>query len=192
MADRPNFLILMADQLTARALPAYGNRVAKTPHIDALAAAGVVFDSFYCNSPLCAPSRFSFLSGRQVSAIGAYDNAAEFPAQVPTFAHYLRQRRLPDGLERQDAFLRRGSAARIRRAPDHRHLSGRFRLDAGLEALRASAELVSHHGLGDPGRAVHAHQSDRLRRRGGLQCASEAVRHGAPQGSAGPSAWWRR
>jgi choline-sulfatase len=90
LADRPNFLILMADQLTARALPAYGNRVALTPHIDALAAAGVVFDSFYCNSPLCAPSRFSFLSGRQVSAIGAFDNAAEFPAQVPTFAHYLR------------------------------------------------------------------------------------------------------
>ena len=90
MPQRPNFLILMADQLTARALPAYGNKVAKTPHIDALAAAGVVFDSFYCNSPLCAPSRFSFLSGRQVSAIGAYDNAAEFPAQVPTFAHYLR------------------------------------------------------------------------------------------------------
>jgi len=81
----------MADQLGARALSAYGNRVAKTPHIDGLAAAGVVFDSFYCNSPLCAPSRFSFLSGRQVSAIGAYDNAAEFPAQVPTFAHYLRR-----------------------------------------------------------------------------------------------------
>jgi choline-sulfatase len=80
----------MADQLTSSALPAYGNPVAKTPHIDALAAGGVVFDSFYCNSPLCAPSRFSFLSGRQVSAIGAYDNAAEFPAQVPTFAHYLR------------------------------------------------------------------------------------------------------
>jgi choline-sulfatase len=51
----------------------------------------VVFDSFYCNSPLCAPSRFSTLSGRQVSAIGAYDNAAEFPAHVPTFAHYLRR-----------------------------------------------------------------------------------------------------
>jgi choline-sulfatase len=92
LSERPNFLILMADQLTSRALPAYGNRVAKTPHIDALAAAGVVFESFYCNSPLCAPSRFSFLlSGRHISAIGAYDNAAEFPAQVPTFAHYLRR-----------------------------------------------------------------------------------------------------
>jgi len=91
LLQRPNFLILMADQLTARALAAYGNPVGKTPHIDELAANGVVFDSFYCNSPLCAPSRFSLLSGRHVSAIGAYDNAAEFPAQVPTFAHYLRR-----------------------------------------------------------------------------------------------------
>ncbi len=87
---KPNLLILMADQLGASALPAYGNRVAKTPTIDALAAGGVVFDSFYCNSPLCAPSRFSFMSGRLPSQIGAYDNAAEFGAQVPTFAHCLR------------------------------------------------------------------------------------------------------
>ena len=90
MARQPNFLILMADQLTAGALPAYGNRVARTPHLDALAGAGVVFRSAYCNSPLCAPSRFSFMAGRLPSAIGAYDNAAEFAAHVPTFAHYLR------------------------------------------------------------------------------------------------------
>jgi choline-sulfatase len=87
----PNLLILMADQLTAGALPCYGNRTALTPHIDRLARYGAVFDSFYCNSPLCAPSRFSFLSGRLPTVIGAYDNAAEFPAQVPTFAHYLRR-----------------------------------------------------------------------------------------------------
>ncbi|MBS0580522.1 MAG: choline-sulfatase [Proteobacteria bacterium] len=91
MPEQPNILILMADQLTAGALPAYGNRIAKTPHIDALARAGVVFDAFYCNSPLCAPSRFSFMSGQLPSKIGAFDNAAEFPAQIPTFAHYLRQ-----------------------------------------------------------------------------------------------------
>ena len=87
---QPNFLVLMADQLSAGVLRAYGG-TAKTPHIDALASAGVVFESFYCNSPLCAPSRFSFLSGQLPSKIGAYDNAAEFPAQTPTFAHYLRR-----------------------------------------------------------------------------------------------------
>ncbi len=91
MRDQPNILVLMADQLTSGALPAYGNRVARTPHIDALAADGVVFDSFYCNSPLCAPSRFSLMAGQLPSKIGAYDNAAEFPAAVPTFAHYLRR-----------------------------------------------------------------------------------------------------
>jgi len=87
----PNILILMADQLTAGILRVYGNRVAKTPHIDALANNGVVFESAYCNSPLCAPSRAVFMTGRLPSAIGVYDNAAEFPSQSPTFAHYLRQ-----------------------------------------------------------------------------------------------------
>jgi choline-sulfatase len=90
MATSPNFLILMADQLTALALKAYGGPTARTPAIDALAEGGVVFDSFYCNSPLCAPSRFSMLAGQLPSKIGGYDNASEFPAQVPTFAHYLR------------------------------------------------------------------------------------------------------
>ena len=91
MPARPNLLILMADQLTAGVLPAYGGKVAKTPHLDRLADAGVVFESFYCNSPLCAPSRYSWLAGQLPSKIGAYDNAAELAAQVPTFAHYLRR-----------------------------------------------------------------------------------------------------
>ena len=91
MPARPNLLILMADQLTAGVLPAYGGKVAKTPHLDELADAGVVFESFYCNSPLCAPSRYSWLAGQLPSKIAAYDNAAELAAQVPTFAHYLRR-----------------------------------------------------------------------------------------------------
>jgi choline-sulfatase len=88
---QPNFLILMADQLSASALSAYGNATCLTPHIDGLAAGGAVFDNFYCNSPLCAPSRFSLMAGQLPSKIGAYDNAAEFAAEVPTFAHYLRR-----------------------------------------------------------------------------------------------------
>lgn len=81
----------MADQLAAQALKVYGGSVARTPHIDGLAQGGVVFDSFYCNSPLCAPSRFSFMSGQLPSRIGAFDNAAELSADTPTFAHYLRR-----------------------------------------------------------------------------------------------------
>jgi choline-sulfatase len=88
--SRPNILILMADQLTAGALPAYGNRIVRTPHLDRLAREGVVFDAAYCNSPLCAPSRAVLMSGRLPSSTGAYDNAVEFPSQSPTFAHYLR------------------------------------------------------------------------------------------------------
>lgn len=80
----------MCDQLTAIALRVYGNRVCRTPHIDALAASGTVFENSYCPYPLCAPSRFAMMSGRLPSRIGAYDNAAEFPAATPTMAHYLR------------------------------------------------------------------------------------------------------
>ena len=86
----PNIVLIMADQLAPQFTGAYGHPVVKTPHMDALAARGMRFDSAYCNSPLCAPSRFSFMSGQSVTRIAAYDNASEFPSSVPTFAHYLR------------------------------------------------------------------------------------------------------
>jgi choline-sulfatase len=89
-SPQPNILLIMADQLAAPALPAYGHPVVKALHIDGLAAAGVLFEQAYCNSPLCAPSRCSMMAGRLPSRIGAYDNASEFPAAVPTIAHGLR------------------------------------------------------------------------------------------------------
>jgi choline-sulfatase len=87
---RPNLLVLMADQLTALALPAYGETRARTPHLDALAEHGAVFANAYCNSPLCAPSRGVLIYGALPSRTGVFDNAAEFPSQLPSFAHYLR------------------------------------------------------------------------------------------------------
>ena len=87
---KPNIVVIMADQLAPHFTGAYGHPVAKTPHMDALAARGMRFDAAYCNSPLCAPSRAAFMSGQLISRIGAYDNASEFPASVPTFAHYLK------------------------------------------------------------------------------------------------------
>ena len=90
MTEKPNILFIMADQMAAQALPVHGHPIVQAPHIESLAADGVVFDNAYCNAPLCAPSRFSMLAGQLPSAIGAYDNAAEFPASMPTFAHHLR------------------------------------------------------------------------------------------------------
>jgi choline-sulfatase len=87
---QPNFLFIMADQMAAQALPIYGHPLVQTPHLSRLAENGIVLDNAYCNSPLCAPSRFSMLTGQLPSRIGAYDNAAYFPAEVPTIAHYLR------------------------------------------------------------------------------------------------------
>ena len=87
---KPNILFLMADQLAARCLPHHGHGVVKAPHISALAERGVVFDSAYCNSPLCAPARFTLMTGCLPQRIEAYDNASDLPAEVPTFAHYLR------------------------------------------------------------------------------------------------------
>ena len=91
MSSLPNILFIQTDQLTIDVLSSYGNSVAVTPAIDNLAVDGVVFDNFYCNFPLCAPSRASMSSGMLASRIGAFDNAAEMPASVPTYAHYLRQ-----------------------------------------------------------------------------------------------------
>ena len=87
---RPNFLIIQADQLTAQVLGAYGRPLAKTPHIDALAARGTVFANSYCSYPLCGPSRMSMMTGRLASRIGAFDNGAALSSEIPTFAHYLR------------------------------------------------------------------------------------------------------
>ncbi len=87
---QPNIVIIMADQLAPHFTGTYGHPVVKTPHLDALADRGMRFDAAYCNSPLCAPSRFSMMSGQLISRIAAYDNASEFSANIPTFAHYLQ------------------------------------------------------------------------------------------------------
>ncbi|HEX9063735.1 MAG TPA: choline-sulfatase [Streptosporangiaceae bacterium] len=87
---RPDILLVMADQLAPSALPVYGHPLTKTPAISALAGSGVVFDAAYTASPLCAPARASLLTGLLPSRTGVYDNAAEFGAAIPTFAHHLR------------------------------------------------------------------------------------------------------
>jgi choline-sulfatase len=91
-SQKPNILYIMADQMAAPLLKMNNpNSVIKTPNLDELAATGVVFSSAYCNSPLCAPSRFTMCTGQLPSKIGGYDNASILGPEVPTYAHYLRK-----------------------------------------------------------------------------------------------------
>ncbi len=62
--DRPNIVLLMSDQHAAGVTGCYGDGIAETPNLDRLAASGVVFDSAYCPSPVCTPSRMAMLTGR--------------------------------------------------------------------------------------------------------------------------------
>jgi len=73
-AKQPNILILMADQLTPSALPAYGNKVAKTPNIDALAAEGLRYNNFHTTA-LCSPSRAALMAARNTHRIGLGSHA---------------------------------------------------------------------------------------------------------------------
>ena len=63
---RPNLLIVMSDEHAPQFSGAYGHSQVRTPHIDQLAREGVLFESAYCNSPVCVPSRMSFMTGRYV------------------------------------------------------------------------------------------------------------------------------
>jgi arylsulfatase A-like enzyme len=66
-----NVLFIMADQLRADYLSAYGHPTLKTPNIDALAARGVRFTRAYVQSPVCGPARMSYYTGRYVTSHGA-------------------------------------------------------------------------------------------------------------------------
>ena len=62
-AVRPNFLVIMADDLGYGDLGCYGQARIKTPHIDRLAAEGMKFTQFYAGSTVCAPSRCVLMTG---------------------------------------------------------------------------------------------------------------------------------
>jgi choline-sulfatase len=89
MAQPPNILLIMVDQLVPFLTGAYGHPVVQTPHLDRLVAGGVRFDAAYTPYPLCAPARAAFMTGQYASRLGCYDNAAILPADEPTVAHYL-------------------------------------------------------------------------------------------------------
>lgn len=63
MAGKPNILAILSDQHAPQFSGPYGHPIVRTPHMDALAAEGVVFENAYCNSPICVLSRMAFMTG---------------------------------------------------------------------------------------------------------------------------------
>ncbi|MEM7082100.1 MAG: choline-sulfatase [Pseudomonadota bacterium] len=85
-----NILILMVDQMAGTLLDEPLIDAVHMPNIRALMKTGVTFTQAYSSSPLCTPARGSFMTGMLPSRNGIFDNAAEFTAATPTYAHYLR------------------------------------------------------------------------------------------------------
>ena len=75
--DRPNILWICSDQQRYDTIHALGNEHIHTPHLDRLAAEGVAFTHAHCQSPICTPSRASFLTGMYPSTIHACTNGNE-------------------------------------------------------------------------------------------------------------------
>ena len=80
--DKPNILFISVDDLAA-SLGCYGDLIAKTPHIDRLAATGVRFDRAYNQLPLCNPTRASVMTGMRPDRIKVYDLDRHFRDEVP-------------------------------------------------------------------------------------------------------------
>lgn len=91
--SRPNILWFIADDASPR-LGAYGDPVARTPTIDRLATDGVVFRTVYADAPVCAPSRFTLITGLHSASAGPAHHmraTATLPASVRAWPELLRQ-----------------------------------------------------------------------------------------------------
>ena len=69
-AHKPNIVLILVDDLGYGDLSSYGATDLKTPHIDSLVTAGMRFDNFYANCPVCSPTRASLLTGRYPDLVG--------------------------------------------------------------------------------------------------------------------------
>lgn len=87
---KPNFLFFIADQLRGDHLGCYGNRIVRTPQIDALAGAGWAADAFFVASPICMPNCATLMTGRMPSVHGVRHNGIPLSLGATTFVERLR------------------------------------------------------------------------------------------------------
>jgi iduronate 2-sulfatase len=81
-STRLNVLFIAADDLR-NDLGCYGDPLAKTPHLDRLAARGMTFDRAYCQQALCNPSRTSLMTGLRPDRLGIWDLPTHFREVLP-------------------------------------------------------------------------------------------------------------
>ncbi|MBI3969952.1 MAG: sulfatase-like hydrolase/transferase [Chloroflexi bacterium] len=93
MPDRPkSILFIWTDQQRPDTIGAYGNPKIQTPHVDRLAAGGILFEQAYCTQPVCSPSRASVLTGLYPHTHRVLQNNIPLPQDVPTIAELIRDR----------------------------------------------------------------------------------------------------
>ena len=90
--ERPNFVIVLVDDLRWDGLGATRHAFVDTPNVNQLAREGIVFQNAFVTTPLCSPSRASFLTGRYARSHGVINNGLrESLYDVPTFPQLLEQ-----------------------------------------------------------------------------------------------------
>ena len=89
-ASAKNILILMSDEHRRDAMGCAGHPLVKTPHLDALAAAGTRFSRAYTASPMCVPTRAALACGTYVHQNRYWDSATAYDASQPSWMHMLR------------------------------------------------------------------------------------------------------
>jgi len=94
-SERPNFIMVLVDDLGRQDLGVYGSSLYETPNMDRLAADGMRFDNAYTAHPRCVPSRVATMSGRYPASYGVpgFQDRSEGPHALPlsavTFAEVL-------------------------------------------------------------------------------------------------------
>lgn len=89
----PNILWLVSEDNNPY-IGAYGDKVARTPHIDSLAKKGILYRNSYSNAPVCAPSRFAILTGVNPESCSPAQHMradAKLPSQFKTYPELMRQ-----------------------------------------------------------------------------------------------------
>lgn len=89
--QQPNILLIMCDDLGWGDVGFNGNKVIQTPHLDGLAADGIVFSRFYAACPVCSPTRASCITGRSPYRMGIPTaNAGHLPEGEITLPEILK------------------------------------------------------------------------------------------------------